>query len=225
MILLLEDDESLNRGISLKLQKEGYDILSASGVAEARELFETHKIELVISDITVKDGNGLDFCREVRQKSNAFILFLTALDQEIDIVNGYDAGADDYITKPFSLMVLLSKVNAFMRRAETTQCNLLSSGDISVHCKEMKVYRADTEVVLSKKEFQILLFLMEHAKQVVSKEQVLESIWDKDGQFVNDNTVAVNISRLRGKLAEAEQTYIKNVRGIGYIWTTDVLTK
>lgn len=120
-ILLLEDDKSLNRGISLKLQKEGYEVYSAFGVTEAEELFCTTPIDLIISDITMDDGNGLDFAREIRKKSDVHIIFLTALDQEVDIVNDYDVGADDYITKPFSLMVLISKVNALMRRIERSQ--------------------------------------------------------------------------------------------------------
>ena len=115
-ILLLEDDESLNRGISLKLEKEGYEVLSAVGVKQAERLLSEHEVALVISDITVEDGDGLSFCKNVRKKSQVHFIFLTALDQEVDIVNGYDAGADDYITKPFSLMVLMSKVNALMRR-------------------------------------------------------------------------------------------------------------
>ena len=117
-ILLLEDDESLNRGISLKLQKEGYQVFGAYGVTEAEQIFQDQKIDLIISDITMNDGNGLDFAMKVRSVSDVYLIFLTALDQEVDIVNGYDAGADDYITKPFSLMVLISKVNALMRRID-----------------------------------------------------------------------------------------------------------
>ena len=118
-ILLLEDDQNLNRGISLKLRREGYDVLSAFTVRDARRLFDEHQPDLIISDITLPDGSGLDFCAEIRRKSNVFILFLTAMDSEIDMINGYDMGADDYITKPFSLMVLVSKVHAFMRRADS----------------------------------------------------------------------------------------------------------
>ena len=114
-ILLLEDDRALNRGISLKLEKEGYEVLSAFSVKEAEEQFQKGKLDLIISDITLPDGNGMDFCREVRKRSDVYIIFLTALDQEVDIVNGYDCGADDYITEPFSLLVLISKVNACMR--------------------------------------------------------------------------------------------------------------
>ena len=134
-ILLLEDDESLNRGISLKLSKEGYQVLSAYTMREAKSMFEQEAIDLVISDITLPDGNGLDFGRAVREKSDVHLIYLTAMDQEIDIVNGYDTGADDYITKPFSVNILVSKVNAFMRRIhETGKEILLSEGS---NAKEM----------------------------------------------------------------------------------------
>lgn len=226
-ILLLEDDESLNRGISLKLTKEGYEVLSAAGVSEAKKLLDETQVALVISDITMEDGDGLTFCRELRQKSNVYIIFLTALDQEVDIVNGYDAGADDYITKPFSLMVLISKVNALMRRIGQKEENgqILSSGGIRVDCREMKVYKDGQEIPLGKRELQLLMYFLENPKQIISKEQILQSVWDVDGQFVDDNTVPVTISRLKRKMAgEEELEYIKNVRGMGYLWTMDVVT-
>ena len=139
-ILLLEDDESLNRGVSLKLQREGYEVLSALGVTQAVKMFRENEVSLIISDITMEDGNGLEFCRGIRRVSDVHIIFLTALDQEVDIVNGYDVGGDDYITKPFSLMVLISKVNALMRRIGQPQeaGQVLVSGDIRVLCREMR---------------------------------------------------------------------------------------
>lgn len=230
-ILLLEDDKSLNRGISLKLQKEGYEVLSAFGVTEAEEVFRTNQIDLIISDITMNDGNGLDFAREVRKKSNVHILFLTALDQEVDIVNGYDVGADDYITKPFSLMVLISKVNAIMRRIESRQNGSEETGelyaeDICMQSVQMKVYKGGEELNLSKKEIQLLHYFLEHPGQIISKEQILEAVWGLDGQFVDDNTVPVTISRLKKRLSSKEEgEYIKNVRGLGYLWTTKVSKK
>lgn len=230
-ILLLEDDKSLNRGISLKLQKEGYGVLSAFGVTEAEEVFRANQIDLIISDITMNDGNGLDFAREVRKKSNVHILFLTALDQEVDIVNGYDVGADDYITKPFGLMVLISKVNAIMRRIESGQNKAEETGelyaeDICMQCAQMKVYKGEEELNLSKKEFQLLHYFLEHPGQIISKEQILEAVWGLDGQFVDDNTVPVTISRLKKRLSSNEEgEYIKNVRGLGYLWTTKVSKK
>ena len=226
-ILLLEDDESLNRGISLKLEKEGYEVLSAVGVKQAERLLSEHEVALVISDITVEDGDGLSFCKNVRKKSQVHFIFLTALDQEVDIVNGYDAGADDYITKPFSLMVLMSKVNALMRRIGEKDGDgagqLLRSGDLEVNCREMKAYKGEEEIFLSKREFQLLLYFLENPRQIISKEQILSGVWDVDGQFVDDNTVPVTISRLKKKAAgSGPAEYIKNVRGMGYIWTEDV---
>ena len=228
-ILLLEDDTSLNRGISLKLEKEGYEVLSAAGVFRAEEMFRENEVALIISDITMEDGDGLEFCRNIRRTSDVHLIFLTALDQEVDIVNGYDAGADDYITKPFSLMVLISKVNALMRRIGQDQeehGQILVSGSIRVQCREMRVYKEETEILLSKKEMQLLLHFLEYPKQIISKEQILEAVWDMDGQFVDDNTVPVTISRLKKKIAgEEDYEYIKNVRGLGYLWTAEVSKK
>ena len=218
-ILLLEDDENLNRGISMRLEKEGYHVLSAFGASKAEELFENNEIHLIISDINLKEGSGLDFCRKVRERSKVYILFLTALDQEIDIVTGYDIGADDYITKPFSLMVLVSKVHAFMKRVETAKTSAFICGNIRVSLQEMKVWKSGELLSLSKKELQLLIFFLENPQQIFSKEQIAEAVWDIDGQFVDDNTIPVNISRLKSRL---ECDAIQNVRVMGYIWTKDV---
>lgn len=221
-ILLLEDEESLNRGIALKLTKEGYQVFSAYSIREAETLFTKEKIDLVISDITLPDGSGLDFGKEVREKSDAILLYLTAMDQEIDIVNGYDTGADDYVTKPFSVNILVSKVNAFMRRRVSMDEGLLVSGDLEVSLQDFQVKKAGIPVTLSKTELQLLLLFLENAGHILSKEMILDKIWGLDGQFVDENTVTVNISRLKSKLS-LEQ--IENVRGLGYLWTKKVLRK
>lgn len=218
-ILLLEDDKALNRGISLKLEKEGYQVFSAFSIREAEELWKSGRIDLIISDITLPDGNGMEFCRRVRSTSDVYLIFLTALDQEVDIVNGYDCGADDYMTKPFSLLVLISKVNALMRRAGKPEGQRMISGDIEIHCSTMQVLKQQMNVVLGKKELQLLIYLMENAGRIVTKEQILEHIWDFEGQFVDGNTVTVTISRLKNKL---DTNAIKNIRGLGYIWTEHV---
>lgn len=181
-ILLLEDDESLNRGISLKLGKEGYQVLSAYTMREAKSIFEKEAIDLVISDITLPDGNGLDFGRAVRERSDVHLIYLTAMDQEIDIVNGYDTGADDYITKPFSVNILVSKVNAFMRRINETGKEILLSEGIEVSIKEMQVKKSGVPVSLSKTELQMLIYLLENAGRILSRENILERVWDTYGQ-------------------------------------------
>ena len=221
-ILLLEDDETLNRGITLTLQKAGYQVTSAFTLSQAREFFENGTFSLVISDITLPDGTGLDFGTQVRNAGNTYLIYLTALDSEADIVNGYDAGADDYITKPFSLMVLVSKVNALMRRLDNMEApkQVMTSGVFTINLGEMKVYKNERELVLSKKELQLLVYLWENAGRILSKEKILDYIWDSQGQFVDDNTVAVNISRLKNKLETDE---ISNVRGLGYLWTGKVI--
>ncbi|MDY4000515.1 MAG: response regulator transcription factor [Blautia sp.] len=221
-ILLLEDDESLNRGISLKLTKEGYQVLSAYTIREAECLLDKEMVDLVISDITLPDGNGLDFGRAVRERSDVHLIYLTAMDQEIDIVNGYDTGADDYITKPFSVNILISKVNAFMRRISEKGEGILLSGEIEVSVKEMQVKKAGILISLSKTELQLLICLLENAGHILSKENILDKIWGLDGKFVDDNTVTVNISRLKNKLGTE---CIANVRGLGYLWTGKVNRK
>ena len=143
-ILLLEDDRNLNRGISLKLEKEGYQVFSAFSVKEAEELFDAAGPDLIISDVNLPDRSGLDFCREIRKKSQVYLIFLTALDSEVDMVNAYDLGADDYITKPFSLLVLVSKVHALMRRARQAgeeQKTEIRSGEIRVSYQDMRILR------------------------------------------------------------------------------------
>lgn len=223
-ILLLEDEINLNKGITLTLQKAGYQVMSAFSLSEAESYLEEENFALIICDITLPDGSGLELGRKVRERSDTCFMYLTALDSEIDIVNGYDTGADDYITKPFSLMVLVSKVNALMRRIDHKEesRSILICGDLEVNCQEMKVRKDGREISLSKKELQLLVYFWENTGRVVSKENILEHIWDVDGQFVDENTVTVNISRLKNKLGTDE---ISNVRGLGYIWTGKVIKK
>jgi two-component system response regulator VicR len=220
-ILLVEDEDSLNRGISLKLSKEGYLVHSAFSVREATLLFEAHPIELIICDVGLPDGSGIDFCRRIREQGNKVLfLFLTALDTELDIVNGYDAGADDYITKPFSLMVFTSKVNAMMRRTSIKKTHCVTSGDITLYPQEKRLKKADTYLTLTPNEWKMLELFMSHPKNILSKQQLLDCLWDIDSPYIDDNAVAVNIRRLREKIEEdpSHPQYIKNIRGMGYLW-------
>lgn len=234
-ILLLEDDKSLNRGISFKLKKEGFEVETAFCIEEAKNIFDNNKIDLIITDIGLPDGSGFDFCEEIRKTSNVYIIMLTALDEEFNAVMGYEIGADDYVTKPFSLAILVSKVKAFMKRAgnnekEKTSENILISEDIEFDYGDYTLIlnREDTEKVqLTKTEGKLLKLLMENAMNIIQKEQILDILWDMDGNFVDDNTVAVYMRRLRKKVEKdpSEPVFIKNIRGIGYKWNAGCVRK
>ena len=234
-ILLLEDDKSLNRGISFKLKKEGFEVETAFCIGEAKNIFDNNKIDLIITDIGLPDGSGFDFCEEIRKISNVYIIMLTALDEEFNAVMGYEIGADDYVTKPFSLAILVSKVKAFMKRAgnnekEKTSENILISEDIEFDYGDYTLIlnREDTEKVqLTKTEGKLLKLLMENAMNIIQKEQILDILWDMDGNFVDDNTVAVYMRRLRKKVEKdpSEPVFIKNIRGIGYKWNAGCVRK
>lgn len=219
-ILLLEDEESVNRGIAFTLEKEKHTVFPCATIEGATAIYEKNMIHLAICDLSLPDGSGLEFVRKIRSNRNLHIICLTALDQEVEQVMGYEAGADDYITKPFSLSVLALKVNAYFRRLEGREQNQMESGGIHICGKQMRVYVQEEEVSLTKNEWKLLQCFLSHPKQVMTKNQLIEQLFDVDGEFVEENTIAVNIRRLREKIEPEPSTpqYIKNIRGIGYIW-------
>ncbi|ROR26349.1 DNA-binding response OmpR family regulator [Mobilisporobacter senegalensis] len=220
-ILILEDDKDLNRGIAFFYEKEGYRVLKSYSLHEARKVLQNQAFEFVIMDLNLPDGDGLMLCKELREKSDMPIIILTARDLEIDEVNGLNSGADDYIAKPFSLSVLNARVNAVLRRKSRKEENeILTSKDIRINKKTMKVFKATDEVDCSVTEYKILCFLMENKNQVMLKEQILADIWDKERNFVDENTLPVNIRRLRKKIEDnpSEPKYIKTIHGMGYLW-------
>lgn len=219
-ILLLEDDDSLNHTVSLKLKKEGYTVRSAFTMKEALLLFRQFSPALIICDITLPDGNGLDFCSRVRKESDVLFLFLTALDTEEDMLAGYQQGADDYITKPFSLAALVSKVGALLKRFPAELSNTIVSGNITLYPEEKRAVKDGENLALTAREYSLLAFFMEHPMKVLSRGQLLEAIWDIEGNFVDENTLSVNIRRLREKIETdpSVPAILKNIRGLGYIW-------
>lgn len=219
-ILLLEDEDSVNRGIAFTLEKAGYQVFACRTINQAEAVFGSSHVDLIICDLNLPDGNGLDFIRKIRNKTNAYIICLTALDQEMDQVMGYEAGADDYITKPFHLSILNLKIQAFFQRQNRGQEIWIESGSLRYSKEEQKVYRGEEEIVLTKNEWKLIKFFMEHPKKILSKKQLLHQLFDLDGPFVEPNTIAVNIRRLREKIEEDVKNpqYIKNIRGIGYVW-------
>ena len=218
-ILLLEDDESLNRGICFKLEKEGYKVWSCRGMREGKRIFAQQSIDLIICDITLEDGDGLQFLRDIRKISDVRFVFLTAMDQEIDVVMGYEAGADDYITKPFSLSVLISKVHAIFKRIGGANNEKIESGRVLFLKSQMRVLIDGNETSFTKNELKLLSVFLDHPKQILAKQQLLEKIFDLDGAYADENTVAVYVKRLREKIeTEDKPEHIKNVWGVGYLW-------
>ena len=222
-ILLVEDEESVNRGIEFTLTKEGYQVETAGTIRQAEEILKRISPKMVICDINLPDGSALDLSREIRKSSMAHIICLTAMDTEMDQVIGYEAGADDYVTKPFSLSVLVLKVNAFFRRREKDTPLLIESGGMIVNLAEMTARKDGREISFTKNEWKMLKLFLEHPRQILSKNQILEWLFDSEGDFVDENTVAVNIRRLREKIEtdSSHPEYIRNVRGLGYLWDCD----
>ena len=212
-ILLVEDDIFLRDGIKEALKKEGYSVFTAEDCKTAKAEFVKETPDLLILDVMLPDGNGFDLCTLFRSlNKNAPILFLTACDDEVQIVRGLDSGADDYVTKPFKLLELLSRIRAILRRSNNT---ILNSSDITIDINNMTVKSKGETVFVTPIEFQILSTLVRNNGVIVTRSVLLENIWDSDGAFIDDNTLSVHISRLREKIG-AE--HIKTVRGIGYRW-------
>lgn len=224
-ILLVEDDSTLAMGIEYSLKTEGYKVNWANSVASAKQLIDDGNYDLILLDITLPDGSGYNLCKYVRESRETPIIFLTALDEEVNIVMGLDIGGDDYITKPFKIRELLSRIKAVLRRySSKSSCSTLRSGNIKILPLENKVYVGNEEVFLTPSEYKLLMFLMNNSSKVLSRNAILEKLWDIEGDFVDDNTLSVYIRRLREKIEEnsSNPAYIKTVRGIGYKWDKEV---
>ena len=220
-ILLVEDDKTIASGLEYSLQQEGYGVILAGSVAEAIRCVEKETYQLCLLDLTLPDGTGYEVCKKMKEMGDTPVIFLTACDDEVNVVMGLDMGADDYITKPFRIRELISRIRMVLRRVSKSGENrdVVVMGNISIHKAEAKVYKEGKEVVLTALEYRLLLVFLNHRGQVLSRNQLLEGIWDVSGDFVNDNTLTVYIKRLREKLETnpKEPVFIKTVRGLGYI--------
>lgn len=216
-ILLLEDDAALSHGIALALKASGR-IVPCATLAEARQALDTQRFDLLLLDVNLPDGSGLDLCREVRRTSAVPILFLTARDAEYDEVAGLEAGADDYIVKPFSLAVLRARVGAALRRS-TQPDEVVQSGDLTLDFSRQVFLRGDTPLTLSPTEQRLLRLLIQNAGRTLSRDLLLERVWD-GGAFVDENTLSVTIRRLRQKIEPdpKKPVHLRTVYGIGYVW-------
>jgi two-component system, OmpR family, response regulator RegX3 len=221
-ILLLEDDLSLIDGLSCLLKKQGFDLDIARTVKEANTIWMDGKYDLLILDVSLPDGTGFEVCQKVRQVSNVPIIFLTASDDELNVVMGLDMGGDDYITKPFKLGVLFSRINALLRRSKNfsaPETEVISNG-IKVMLLQGQVFQDGQLLGLTTAEYRLLCLFIQNPNIILSKEQILDKLWDGDGNYVDDNTLAVYIRRLRMKIEKkpGEPQMLITVRGMGYKW-------
>ena len=219
-VLVVEDDNIIREGLQISLRQDGYDVLTAATQNEALDTISGNQtIDVFLLDVMLPDGDGYTICREIRKKSDAPILFLTACDDEVHTVLALEQGADDYIAKPFRIRELLARMKAILRRAgkDVVQQSRIAIGDNELDLQAGKMYRNQKNIELTAMEYRLLLIFVNHRGQTLSRKQLLTDIWDEAGDFVNDNTLTVYIKRLREKLGDFEgQPLIQTVRGIGY---------
>lgn len=223
-LFLVEDDLSLINGLSFAVKKQGYEIDIARTTLEADKMWMNGQYDLVILDVSLPDGSGFDLCKKIRQTSKIPIMFLTAADEETDIIMGLDIGGDDYITKPFKLAVFLSRINALLRRSENfnpTETELNLNG-IQVKLLKGEVYKGEKLLDLTASEYKLLCLFMENPDMVISSEQILSRLWDCNENYIDNNSLTVYISRLRTKIEDnpGKPQRIITVRRMGYKWNT-----
>ena len=217
-ILIIEDDEDLREGLAFSLQMDGYEIRCAGTKREGLDRIRGESFDLVLLDCNLPDGSGFDLCTQIGAGETIPVFMLTARNTEMDEVKALELGVADFMSKPFSLAVLKARIRKILNSSAPDM--RLVSGGITVDRDGCRVYRRDEEIILSRVEYQLLLYLMENRNRVLSKEQILEHVWDSQGKFVDENTLSVNIRRLRAKIEEdpGHPARIRTVHGIGYVW-------
>lgn len=221
-ILLVEDDRTIASGLEYSLKQEGYEPVLCYNAASATEVInkEIEKFDLCIFDLNLPDGSGYDLCQLVKKDQDIPVIFLTAYDDEVNVVMGLDMGADDYITKPFRIRELISRIKSVFRRyhRNVPPKNTIEIENIKINILEAQIYKNGKEILLTALEYRLFLIFANHIGQVLTRTQLLDQIWDVGGDFVNDNTLTVYIKRLREKLEDdpLNPTLIKTVRGMGY---------
>lgn len=223
-IFVLEDDSAIGMGLTYSLENEGYSVTLAKTVSDALNMIEKELFSLYILDLTLPDGSGYDVCKKIKEKGDLPVIFLTAFDDEVNVVMGFELGADDYISKPFRLKELLVRMKSVLRRYNKDSADgIIKIKELTINTNEAKVYKNGVEIILTAMEYRLLLILLNNRGTVLSRAKLLENIWDIDSAFVEDNTLTVYIKRLRDKIEEdiANPVYIKTVRGLGYVIEND----
>lgn len=218
-MFVLEDDEAIGIGLSYSLENEGYAVTLAKSVKEAKDIISANDFDFYILDINLPDGNGYEVCKLIKKKGDLPVIFLTAYDDEINVVAGFDLGADDYITKPFRIRELMARIKSVLRRySKDSADGVIRLGNLVVNIAEAKVSKNNEDIILTAMEYRLLLTLINNRGNILTRNKLLEEIWDVEGDFVNDNTLTVYIKRLRNKIEDnpANPEIIKTVRGLGY---------
>lgn len=218
-ILLVEDNETIIMGLKYSLEQENFEVDTAKNIVTAKSKIKKQEYDLYLLDIAFPDGEGYEICKTIKEKENSPVIFLTAKDEETDIVQGLDMGADDYVVKPFRTRELISRINSVLRRYQkNTSCeNQIKCQNILIDNNTAKVYKNGKEVIFTSLEYKILLMLFNNKNILVTREQILDKIWDVAGNFVNDNTLTVYVKRIREKIDDKDGKIIQTVRGIGYM--------
>ena len=223
-ILMVEDDSTIAFAVKYAVEQEGFNLDIAENLENARKIVNSKEYDLILLDVMLPDGNGYEFLKQLREHDeDTPVIFLTACDEEVNIVMGLDIGGDDYITKPFRVRELISRINAILRRKGKSQDSnkkILKFKNISIHTLEARVFKNNEEIFLTSAEYKLLLILIQNKNMVLSRAQILEKLWDVTYDFINDNTLSVYIKRLREKIEDdsSKPQYILTVRGIGYKW-------
>lgn len=215
-ILLVEDSDSIILGLKYSLEQENFNVRVTKTEEDSKKIIETEDFDLILLDITLPDGNGFNICKFVKERKDIPIIFLTARDEETNVVMGLDLGADDYIIKPFRTRELISRINSVFRRYNKADINsnIIKYKDIKIDMNQAKVYKGEQEIIFTSLEYRIVLMLFSNVNKLITRDELLEKIWDIAGNFVNDNTLTVYIKRIREKLED--ENIIKTVRGLGY---------
>lgn len=214
-ILLVEDNPSIILGLEYLLKEEGFDYSIVKNKRDTLNILDQEIFDIVLLDVSLPDGNGFDICKYIKEKKDTPVIFLTAKDEEKDVVLGFDLGADDYIIKPFRNKELISRIKNVLKRKQNIG-NYLIHGNIKIDLNLGKIYKNDEEIILTKLEYKILVNLFSNKQRLITREEILNDIWDIAGNFVNDNTLTVYIKRIREKIGDKEGKIIETVRGLGY---------
>jgi len=220
-ILLVEDDQNLCEGLVFLFENEGYKVEKANLIKQAKQIYLSKKIDCILLDCNLPDGDGFSFCKEIRKNSDIPIIMLTARDLETDEVTALELGANDYITKPFSLAILKARVKAALKR--NNNHNIICSNHIKIDKTALKAYKEDIDLELSSVEYKLLSYFIENKGQILLKDQIIQHIWDTEDNFVDTNIISVNIRRLRMKIEDnpSEPIYIKTAYRMGYLWNEE----